>query len=224
MHHELKDSIELVAVGKHVGFGSGLVVHGLALEDDHEEAKHALALLEGCPVLKHAVVRKTALPTTIEEEFRVQNENNPEGHRWTVNNAWLEGTPEELSNVCLDAMVDRPNEKAFTLWYSMAPLRPLPDIAFSMQSDIYMSMYNLWEDPGDDAYNERWVRAQMKRIQPYTVGQYLGDSDFTAHQRQFMSVEHYQTLEQIRAKYDPQGRFHSYLTKGGALVNENAFE
>ena len=43
-----------------------------------------------------------------------------------------------------------PNDKAFTIWFSMAPLRELPDMAFSLQSEIYLASYVLWEDPAED--------------------------------------------------------------------------
>jgi lipoate synthase len=64
----------------------------------------------------------------------------------------------------------------------------------------------------------------IKNIEPITVGQYLGDSDFTAHQRKFISEENYKKLETIRAKRDPNGRFHSYLAQPNVVLNQNQTE
>ena len=224
MHHTVKNTVEIVAVGKIFDFGPGIVVQALAFEDDPKVAKQTLAPFEACPVLDQAVVHKFALPTTIEEECRVQLEMNPEGHRWTVNNAWLEGSPSKVSSTIINSFIDLPNDKTFVLWFSMAPLRPLPDMAFSMQSDIYLSIYCLWEEAIDDDLCSRWVSQQMKKIEPVTAGQYLGDSDFTVHLRQFMAPENYVKLERIRAKYDPDGRFHSYLAKPDSVLNSNDWE
>jgi hypothetical protein len=151
----------------------------------------------------------------------LQMEANPEGHRWVVNNAWLEGAPEKITELMLPAFTTLPNAKAFSLWYSMAPLRTLPDMAFSLQSEIYFASYVAWEDEKDDELNKNWLKNIINMIQPITKGQYLGDSDFTAHQRKFISNENYEKLEEIRAKRDPNGRFHSYLADKNAVLNQN---
>ena len=56
-----------------------------------------------------------------------------------------------------------PNDKAFTIWFSMAPLRELPDMAFSMQSEIYLASYVLWEDPAEDERYRAWLRRRDGR-------------------------------------------------------------
>ncbi len=221
MHHNVKNTVEIVAVGQTFDFGEGIVVHALAFEDEYDEAKKALAPFEECPELKDAVIHKIAVPTTLEAECEVQLTNNPEGHRWVVNNAWIEGTPEEVSAAIETSFYNLPTTKTFTLWFSMAPLRPLPDMAFSMQSEIYMAMYTIWEDEMDDEKCNQWVTDQMRKIQSVTAGQYLGDSDLQVHERKFMSSEHYEKLEKIRSKYDSQGRFHSYLVKSNPNMNQN---
>jgi hypothetical protein len=78
-----------------------------------------------------------------------QLHDNPEGHRWAV-------------------------DKAFTIWFSMAPLRPLPHMAFSMQSKVYLASYVAWESPADDARCVDWLTSVMADLEPVTVGQYLG--------------------------------------------------
>ena len=50
-----------------------------------------------------------------------------------------------------------PNDKAFTIWFSMAPLRALPDMAFSLQSEIYLASYVAWESPEDDERCVSWL-------------------------------------------------------------------
>ena len=103
----------------------------------------------------------------------------------------------------------------------MAPLRELHDMAFSLQTEIYFASYILWEDEKDDALNKNWLKNIIQHIEPITTGQYLGDSDFTAHQRKFISEDNYKKLEKIRAKRDPNGRFHSYLANADTVLNKN---
>jgi FAD binding domain len=244
IHGTVSLNIELVLLGQHlpmsdVGFGISdtaenqqptsefrnvLIVHALVFEETAEAAIEALKPFETCPVLEKAYVRRTNYETTFAEQLLLQTEANPEGHRWAVNNAWLEGKSEDITRLMLPAFTALPNEKAFTLWYSMAPLRTLPDMAFSLQTEIYFASYVIWEDEKDDEVNKAWLRNIIKNIQSITAGQYLGDSDFTAHQRKFISNDNYQKLEQIRAKRDPNGRFHSYLANKGAVLNQNVME
>ncbi len=89
-----------------------------------------------------------------------QLDDNPEGHRWAVDNAWLRGPAAEVVPAMRRAYTTLPNEKAFTIWFSMAPLRELPDMAFSLQSEIYLASYVVWEDPADDDADTRpgWSR------------------------------------------------------------------
>ena len=69
-----------------------------------------------------------------------------------------------------------PHAKAFTIWFSMAPLRALPDMAFSLQSEIYLAAYTCWDDESDDERCRTWLDEAMADLEPVTVGQYLGDS------------------------------------------------
>jgi FAD/FMN-containing dehydrogenase len=52
-----------------------------------------------------------------------------------------------------------------------------------------------------------------------TVGHYIGEADIVhhpiRHQRSF-TPEHWRRLQQVRRRYDPQGRFHGPFADGEA--------
>ncbi len=233
LHHSVANSVEIVLLGQSVKnegmknegmkeeFIPVIIVHALCLENSIEAAELALKPFTTCPVIENAYVRRENYATTFEEQIHLQLEANPEGHRWVVNNAWLEGSPEKVVQLIAPAFTTLPNPKAFTLWYSNAPIRALPDMAFSLQTEIYFAIYVLWQDAADDEKNKLWLNNIMHRIKPVTAGQYLGDSDFTVLQRKFISETHWEKLENIRSKRDPQRRFHSYLAKNDAELNIN---
>ena len=102
------------------------------------------------PPCERALLVIDAAQTTLAEQRKRQLADNPEGHRWAVDNAWLSGSADEVRAGDAPAYTTLPNEKAFTIWFSMAPLRELPDMAFSMQSEIYLATYVLWHDAADD--------------------------------------------------------------------------
>jgi FAD/FMN-containing dehydrogenase len=149
---------------------------------------------------------------------------NPEGHRYLVDNAWLTGAAQDVVPAMRKAFTDHPTPQTFTIWFSMAPLRELPDMAFSMQSEIYSATYVIYGDESRDAEYRAWLNEAMADLQPVTAGQYLGDSDFTNRQLRFMGDEQWARLRAIRAERDPKGLFAGYLTADRPPTNTNHWE
>jgi FAD/FMN-containing dehydrogenase len=232
IHGTVSRNVELVVLGQSVPslpnvVGTDIpviIVHSLVFENTYEAAIEALKPLETCPVLESAYVRRTNYETNFAEQLVLQTEANPEGHRYAVNNAWLQGDSAKITELMLPAFTTLPSAKAFTLWYSMAPLRTLPDMAFSMQTEIYFASYVIWEDAEDDEKNKNWLKNVIQSIAPITAGQYLGDSDFTTHGRKFINETNFEKLQAIRAERDPKGLFHSYLKNAATILNKNEFE
>jgi hypothetical protein len=175
-HASIAASVELVVLSLTPPNSSEpvMVVHGLAMVDSLEEARDALRPLETCPVIAQALVHELALPTSFADERREQIRQNPEGCRYAADNAWLQGNPDEVVPRIVDAFTTLPTAKTFTLWFSMAPLRALPDMALSLQSEIYFAIYTVWDEESDDTRCRTWLANCMKNLEPVNVGQYLG--------------------------------------------------
>ncbi|MDH6604600.1 FAD/FMN-containing dehydrogenase [Streptomyces sp. SAI-208] len=224
-HHTVSDLVEIVAVtqglpeyDEHV-----LLVTGLSFTDTPEQAAEALAPLHANPYADRALFRVEARPTTLAEQIHGQREANPEGHRYFVDNAWLTGPASDVVPAIRKAFTEHPTPQTFTIWFSMAPLRELPDMAFSLQSEIYCATYVVHYGPERDAELRAWLDEAMAAMQPVTAGQYLGDSDFTVRQLKFMGDEQWRRLQEIRAVRDPKGLFAGYLS-AGAVTNTNHWE
>ncbi|MEU4155185.1 FAD-binding oxidoreductase [Actinoplanes sp. NPDC026670] len=218
MHGTVDSNVEIVALTKtdvELSPYPILLVTAVALVADAPQADAALAPLRANPALGRALFVVDAVPTTLDEQRARQLADNPEGHRWAVDNAWLTGPAGDVVPAMRRAFTTLPNEKAFTIWFSMAPLRELPDMAFSVQSEIYLASYVLWQDPADDERHQRWLAAAMTDLEPVTAGQYLGDSDLSRRQVRFMSDDAWQRYRKIVTERDPDGVFCGYL--GGAL-------
>jgi FAD/FMN-containing dehydrogenase len=223
-HASVADCVEIVALTKTdpmLGSHPVLLVTGVALVDDAVAADQALAPLRTSPALDRALMVLDAVPTTMDEQRARQLVDNPEGHRWAVDNAWVSGSAAEVVPAMRRAYTTLPNDKSFTIWFSMAPLRDLPDMAFSLQSEIYLASYVLWQDPTQDTAHEAWLAAAMADLEPVTVGQYLGDSDLSRRQLRVLSDEAWARLEEIRAARDPQGLFVSFLAGPSGAANRN---
>ncbi|MFT4265165.1 MAG: FAD-binding oxidoreductase [Nocardioides sp.] len=226
-HASIADTVEIVALTKtdpHVSPDPILLVTALAMVESEAEAEAALAPFRDNPALEHAIFAIDNEPTTPEAERARQLEDNPEGHRWAVDNAWLSGTAAEVVPAMRRAYTTLPNHQAFTIWFSMAPLRELPDMAFSVQSEIYLASYVLWEEEADDERCVAWLEGAMADLEPVTVGQYLGDSDLSRRQVRVLSDEAWERLGKIVAERDPDGVFVGYLAGPDGAANRNHWE
>jgi FAD/FMN-containing dehydrogenase len=226
-HHTVADTVEIVALTKTdptISDQPILLVTGVALVSSPAEASEALAPFRLSPAIGRALLVLDAVPTTIDDQRKRQLADNPEGHRWAVDNAWLAGRATDVVPAMRRAYTALPTSKSFTIWFSMAPLRPLPDMAFSLQSEIYLASYVVWESPDDDERCMSWLESVMTDLEPVTVGQYLGDGDLSRRQVRFMSDRAWGRLQQVRADRDPDGLFAGYLAGPGGATNRHHWE
>jgi hypothetical protein len=163
---------------------------------------------------------------TIGELRTEQLRANPDGHRYTVDNAYLAGDTAALIPAMTPAFTGLPTAKSFSLWFDLAhlPTRPLaktalPDMALSVQTDIYFASYVVAESPGEDARCRGWVDDTMRRLEPFSAGCYLGDSDLAHRPDRFMSDAAWQRFRQIRATRDPDQIFAGYDCADESALN-----
>jgi hypothetical protein len=201
-----------------------LAVTALAMVDSHDQALADLAPFEEWPVLEQALVHQYAKPTPLSDHRAEQLRVNPEGHRWAVDNDWIEGSPEQVVPAIRDAFTTLPNPHAFSIWFSMAPLRNLPDMALSLQTEIYLATYVPWQDADDDNRNRGWLSTVMQTMQPVTAGQYLGDSDLATRDVKFMADENWARLKKVLAKWNPERLFVGYLASPNGPTNGNQWQ
>jgi FAD/FMN-containing dehydrogenase len=233
MHHHVDPSVEIVVISATPPFpipghehvtGHVIAVTGVALVDTPEEAEAVLAPFADCPYLDRTLMRVLAAPVTFDDLRARQIMANPEGHRYRVDNAWITGEADDVVPAIKPAYTTLPTPQAFTIWFSMAPLRALPDMAFDLQTEIYLATYVVSSDPDLDGPIRDWVDATMAHMEPVTAGQYLGDSDFANRQVRFMSDSHYARLQDVRRTWDPDGRIVGYLAHDETRLNRNHWD
>ena len=239
--HDVPRSVELVAVGNtpplpergHAERGHAERGHA---ERGHAERGHPVLVVDGvsfdggprslraldtCPVAGKARLARIARRADLADLRAEQIRANPEGHRYFVDNAYLAGDVGSLIPALTPAFTGLPTPKTFTLWFDLAhlPARRLPDMALSVQTDIYFATYAVCEDQLQDAECREFVAATMARLEPFSSGCYLGDSDFTVRPDKFMSDEAWARYQAVRARRDPQALFAGYLTADEATLN-----
>jgi FAD/FMN-containing dehydrogenase len=144
---------------------------------------------------------------------------NPEGYRYAVDCTWTDAPAQVLAPQLYALWSELDTEHSFSIWYGWAPRRDLPDMAFSVEADVYIATYAIYADRADDGKYSDWVHRRTAALAAHGAGAYLGDTDFTRRQDRFLSDEAYRRLAAIRAERDPSGRFASYLASDPAGLN-----
>lgn len=151
--------------------------------------------------------------TTLDQEFMNQARAYRPMSRYCVDCVFLKNNC-DVVEVLEPAFTTLPSENSMILWSSMVPRSrlPLPDMALSVQSDHYVSIYGASESERDYSKAQSWIHGIMKDVEKYTVGAYLGESDLPAEkQAKFWGREQGKRLSEVRTKWDPDGRMFGSL-------------
>ena len=198
--------------------GTLLLLHATVLADSDDQALALLAPLREGPLAGHELGHAQGR-TSIAEENLAQTAQNPEGYRYAVDCTWTDAPARVLAPKLQAHWAELDTEHSFSIWYGWAPRRDLPDMAFSVEADVYVATYAIYADPADDARYAGWVHRQTAALAAHGSGVYLGDTDFTQRQDRFLSDDAYRRLGQVRAEHDPSGRFGSYLARDPQRLN-----
>jgi len=212
--------------------GTILLLHTTVMAGSDEEALRLLAPLQRGPLAVRALGHAGGR-TSVLAENAAQTSQNPEGHRYVVDCTWTDAPARVLAPMLRELWGELDTEHSFSIWYGWAPPRdsagsggddppepPRPDMAFSVEANVYLATYAIYTDPADDARYEDWVHRRTAELAAaHGAGVYIGDTDFTRRQDRFLSDDAYRRLAAVRAERDPEGRFASYLTADPERLN-----
>lgn len=138
-------------------------------------------------------------------------------YRCAVDTLWSDADYETLLSRLAAVVAAAPSEKSLVL----APVSPVSrdkalqhEMAFSVLGDSYVVPFAIWDSPAQDDANTRWLREAMRVVEPLGTGHYIAEADLTAdpsRARRSFSPSDWDRLERLRARYDPEDVFFSYL-------------
>ncbi len=191
-----------------------LILAGLAITDSEEEADAALDLMKTCPVRDKAVFKLENVPTDLNERYILGYNADPAAHRFAADNIYTNASAEQLVPRLRKVYTDLPSPRSHVFWMSWGPTKPFPDdMALSMQADVYIAAYSLWDDPAQDEAMVRWPVDQMMLLDDLSVGGQMNDENMLHHPQDHLTPEAYRKLEDLRARHDPNNVFESFLGK-----------
>jgi FAD/FMN-containing dehydrogenase len=232
MHPNLSPDVALVAVSVIPPFpvpgsdgGFTFVVAGVAFSASREDALRILAPFTESPFLGDALFVQHAEPTTIAARLDFAAAIHPPNRRYLVDSAWVKGPQRDIIAAAKQVVTERPSGTRGHAFFDFSlPRSGAPDMAMSLRTDVMLGSYLIYEDEQNDKPYTAWHLDAMKRLEPFTVGQYWGDSDQTRREVKTLTDDAWARLQLIRAKRDPNGLFADYLAGPGGFRNRNGWE
>jgi FAD/FMN-containing dehydrogenase len=192
--------------------GTVLLLHTTVMADCDREARSLLDVFGAGPLAGRELGHVSG-PTTIAEENLAQTAQNPDGYRYAVDCTWTDAPADVLAPKLLDLWGSLDTPHSFSIWYGWAPDRELPDMAFSVQGNVYLATYLIYANAADDERYQALVHERTAAIADTVgCGAYLGDTDPTRRSDRFLSEANLARLEAIRQRRDPDHRFASWLS------------
>jgi FAD/FMN-containing dehydrogenase len=188
-----------------------LAVTAPALVDSAEEAAEALSFLRTCPALDRAKLNVPNVEVQLPDLYAAVHESYPDGHRYAVDNMWTRAPVAELLPGLRRIAETLPAAPSHMLWMNWGPSPTRPEMAFSVEDETYIALYGVWQDPAEDAANLAWPTERMREMEHLASGIQLADENLGQRPARFVSEENLARLDAVRAEYDPQGLFHSWM-------------
>jgi FAD/FMN-containing dehydrogenase len=199
-----------------------IAVTGPVLADSEEQAREAIAVLESCPVLDRAKLALPYVPGELADLYAGAHAAYPDGHRYSADNMWTHASVEELLpglRRIAETMPPAPSHMLWMNWQPGASPQPeRPDMAYSVEDDTYIALYGVWEDPVEDEANVFWATERMREMESLASGIQLADENLGNRPARFVGKGQLARLDALRAKYDPESRFHLWMGRPGPLV------
>ncbi|MDT5010349.1 MAG: hypothetical protein QOH57_1966 [Mycobacterium sp.] len=218
---EIDDSVELQILTSRSFPGIGLDHPGIVIAcpvfaDSDEQAMKALAPLTTFPSADQAIINLPYAPTTLQNWYATIMTNYPEGHRFVADNMFTSAPAEKLLpgiGKIIETMPPHPSHFIFTGWGVSANRA---DLVCGLEDEIYMALYTAWRDPADDEIYRDWPGASMAAMSHLATGIALADENLGRRPARFITAPHMARLASVRAHYDPDRRFHSWMGEDSA--------
>lgn len=188
-----------------------IVLASPVFADTEKEARDAFGILDRCPIVDKALIAVPYAPVEMPAWYEAVMSNYLADHRYTADNMWTSASAEALLpgiHRILDTMPPHPSH---FLWLMWGPSPRRQDMAYSLEDEVYLALYAGWENAADDAEYADWPRSNMAAMAPLASGIQLADENLGARAAKFATDANMAKLDRIRAAYDPDGRFCSWM-------------
>jgi FAD/FMN-containing dehydrogenase len=203
--------LEVVLLGREDHGVPAVTMLGTVCADSTEEADAALAILQRCPAVPRAR-KKWGGDTLVPWDVEAPTDSNPTGARFAVDNIWTNASSRELLPLMRPLFTSFPTPKSYIFVQVWGPPRQIPDMAYSVQADLYISSNAVFYDPADDQRCEAWAVTAMRKLDSISAGAQMNDENIEHHPARYLSTKAAERLEALRRRHDPERRFPGFIT------------
>lgn len=86
-------------------------------------------------------------------------------------------------------------------------------MVYGLEDEIYLALYTAWHDPADDHRYRDWARSNMAAMSHLATGISLADENLCRRPATFITGPNMARLDKVRSIYDPDGRFHRWMSR-----------
>jgi FAD/FMN-containing dehydrogenase len=194
-------------------FGKGIEAVAPIFAETKEEFEASKAFMIDSPIKKKAFFRTPCLPTNMSAMYSAAMTHYPDNHHWGVDNMWTKAPVEQLIPYLKEMSNNLPPAPSHVLWLNWYPPKRKTDMAFSLEDNIYIALYGTWENPADTPKYGTWANDWMQKMNHLSTGIQLADESLHKRTSPFVSENHLQKLDEIRANRDKEELFHAWHSR-----------
>lgn len=191
--------------------GPGIEVVAPIFADGVMSAVRDLRFLTKGPLRRRASLALPFIPSPLSLLYRSVMQHYPDDHRYAVDNMWTRASVDDLLPGLHKIAETLPPAPSHMLWLNWAPPPERPDMAFSMEDDIYIALYGVWKHKHDDDKYAPWAEDRVREMQALATGCQLADENLGRRPARFVTDDRLARLDKIRAERDPDRRFHEWM-------------
>jgi FAD/FMN-containing dehydrogenase len=208
---EVPPAVEMFAkVGFSPGFeGPAVTLNAVAFTND-TYGPDVLHRLESAPFRKYALRSTVAAETTMTGLYAAADSGTPPGWRYAVDGIWCDGSATAVIAAAAP-LLEVPSSASFLLWMLWGHYPEAANACWSKQAPLYLSPNAVWQDPADDLRHERWAHGALVELGSISQGLQFSDNNLADRPDDGLSKPNQVRLESIRATFDPDGLFCSYM-------------
>jgi hypothetical protein len=186
-------------------------VTGIAMCEAETDSIEALRLLETAPVLAAATDARTHVPVTLNGLYDANAVVTLQRYAWAGDGLWTNARASDLVPAFKELCLDVASTASYSFWYPWHP-QAIPDSALSITARHYLAGFAAWAPADDESPYRSWLLEHMRRLAPLSEGIQLADENLLDRpESRYMSDAALTRLDAVRARYDPDALFYSYL-------------
>ena len=193
-----------------------VAVSFIAFGESTEDANQMLQIVRQSRIPTMAQLKSEDVEMTFHELYGQNETDFSSPRRTAIHNIWTNDIKTAMATLAerwQQTPPASPQSFLLTAW-GVNPSKDDADSSFTYAGDHYLSWYLMADDDSHVEPNFQWMDESVELLQPLTAGHYLNEINpgrYPDALKACFSDDKWERLAQLRAQYDPDGLFFSWL-------------